>query len=147
MRVGSAERVWFSFKQGCKGPKSQKSIQVSHDREQDNRWTFIPASLSSLTILFEPSGIWPLKPNCKIADFPIGTQARTLIEQFTYSYSTLLNALHETFNGDPSRLDAAIGMMYDLRVLAAALMQTDAGDGSGLTVGPSYEFVGVQGGI
>jgi predicted enzyme related to lactoylglutathione lyase/quinol monooxygenase YgiN len=102
---------------------------------------------SGEAILFEPSGVWPLKPNCKIADFPVGTQARTRIEQFAYGYSTLLNALHETFNGDPSKLDAAIGMMYDLRVLAAALMQTDAGDGSGLTVGPSFEFVSVQGGM
>ena len=98
-------------------------------------------------ILFEPSGIWPIKPNCKIADFAVGTQARTRIEQFAFSYSTLLNALHQTFNGDPSKLDSAIGMMYDLRVLAVALMQTDTGDGSGLTVGPSYEYVRIQGGM
>ena len=26
-------------------PKSQQLIHVSHDREQDNRWIFIPASL------------------------------------------------------------------------------------------------------
>jgi hypothetical protein len=102
---------------------------------------------SGAAILFEPSGVWPLKPNCKIADFPIGTQARTRIEHFAYCYSTLLNALHETFNGDPSKLDAAIGMMYDLRVLATALMQTDTGDGSGMTLGPSYEFVRVEGGM
>src|SRR5262249_20706455 len=68
-------------------------------------------------ILFEPSGVWPLKPNCKIADFPVGTQARARIEQFAFAYSSLLNALHETFGGDPSKLDTAIGMMYDLRVL------------------------------
>jgi len=98
-------------------------------------------------ILFDSAGVWPLEPNCKIADFPVGTQARTRIEQFAYAYSTLLNSLHETFNGDPSKLDSAIGMMYDLRVLAAALMQTDTGDGSGLTVGPSYEYVSVQGGM
>jgi len=98
-------------------------------------------------ILFDPSGVWPIKANCKIADFAIGTQARTRIEQFAFSYSTLLNALHQTFNGDPSKLDSAIGMMYDLRVLAVSLMQTDAGDGSGLTVGPSYEYVRVQGGM
>jgi uncharacterized protein (TIGR02246 family) len=102
---------------------------------------------SGEAILFEPSGVWPLKPNCKIADFPVGTQARTRIEQFAYGYSTLLNALHETFNGEPSKLNAAIGMMYDLRVLAAALMQTDTGDEAGLTVGPSFEFVQVQGGM
>jgi Ferritin-like len=98
-------------------------------------------------ILFDSAGVWPLKPNCKIADFAVGTQARTRIEQFAYAYSSLLNALHQTFNGDPSQLNSAIGMMYDLRVLAAALMQTDTGDEAGLTVGPSYEYVSVQGGM
>jgi hypothetical protein len=38
-------------------------------------------------------------------------------------------------------------MMYDLRVQAVALMQTDTGDGTGQTVGPSYEYVQVQGGM
>jgi len=98
-------------------------------------------------ILFDPAGIWPLRANCKIADFPQGTQARTRIAQYAYSYSTLLNALHETFNTDPSKLNAAIGMMYDLRVQAVALMQTDTLDGTGQTVGPSYEYVQVQGGM
>lgn len=40
-------------------------------------------------ILFEFSGVWPIKANCKIADFAIGTQARTRIEQFAFSYGTL----------------------------------------------------------
>lgn len=96
-------------------------------------------------IPFDPAGVWPLKPNCKIADFAVGTQARTRIEQFAYNYSALLNALHDTFNGQPRRLDSAIGLMYDLRVLAVALMSTDAG--GGFTVGPSYEYVQVQGGM
>lgn len=98
-------------------------------------------------VLFDPSGVWPLRPNCKIADFAVGTQARTRIERFAYSYSTLLNALHKTFNGQPEKLDAAVGMMYDLRVLAVALFQTDTGDGSGQTVGPSFEYVNTQGGM
>jgi hypothetical protein len=59
----------------------------------------------------------------------------------------LLNALHYTFSGQPEKLDAAIGLMFDLRVQAVALMQTDAGDDSGLTVGPSFEYVDVQGGM
>lgn len=96
-------------------------------------------------IPFDPAGVWPLRPNCKIADFAVGTQARTRIEQFAYNYGALLNALHDTFNGQPERLDAAIGVMYDLRVLAVALMQTDAGNGQ--TVGPSYEYVQTQGGM
>lgn len=98
-------------------------------------------------ILFDPSAVWPLRANCKIEDFKPGTQARTRIEQFAYNYGALLNALHQAFNGSPSKLDAAIGVMYDLRVLAAALMQTDVGDDSGQTVGPSYQYVQVQGGM
>jgi len=98
-------------------------------------------------VLFDPAGVWPLKPNCKIKDFASGTQARTRIESFAYSYSSLLNTLHDTFNGHPEKLNTAIGLMFDLRVQAVALMQTDTGDGSGLTVGPSFEYVNVQGGM
>lgn len=98
-------------------------------------------------ILFDPAGVWPLRPNCKIADFAPGTQARTRIEAFAYNYSALLNALHNAFNGDPAQLDTAIGLMYDMRVGAVALMETDTGDGSGQTVGPSFEYVDRQGGM
>lgn len=98
-------------------------------------------------ILFDPAGVWPLRPNCKIADFAPGTQARTRIDVFAYNYSSLLNALHNTFNGDPAQLDAAIGLMYDLRTSSVALMETDTGDGSGQTVGPSFEYVNRQGGM
>jgi hypothetical protein len=98
-------------------------------------------------ILFDPAGVWPLRPNCKISDFAPGTQARTRIDAFAYNYSSLLNALHNTFNGDPAQLDTAIGLMYDLRTSAVALMETDTGDGSGQTVGPSFEYVDRQGGM
>lgn len=98
-------------------------------------------------ILFDPAAVWPLRPNCKIADFPPNTQARTRIEAFAYNYSALLNALHTAFNGEPPQLDTAIGLMYDLRVGAVALMETDTGDGSGQTVGPSFEYVEGQGGM
>jgi Ferritin-like len=98
-------------------------------------------------ILFDPSGVWPLRPNCKIADFAQDTQARTRIEAFAYNYSSLLNSLHNTFNGAPRQLDTAIGIMYDLRVGAVALMETDTGDSGGQTVGPSFEYVDSQRGM
>lgn len=98
-------------------------------------------------ILFDPSGVWPLRPNCKIADFAPDTQARTRIEAFAYNYSSLLNSLHNTFNGAPGELDTAIGIMYDLRVCSVALMETDIGDSGGQTVGPSFEYVDRQFGM
>jgi rubrerythrin len=96
-------------------------------------------------VAFDPTGVWPLRPNCKIADFAPGTQARTRIDAFAYNYGALLNALHNTFNGDPGQLETAIGLMYDLRVSAVALMGTDLGHGQ--TVGPSFEYVDRQGGM
>ena len=98
-------------------------------------------------VVFNGDGVWPLRPNCKIGDFAQGTQARTRIDAFAYDYSALLNALHNAFNGDPAQLDTAIALMYDLRVSAVALMETDTGDGSGQTVGPSFEYVDRQGGM
>jgi rubrerythrin len=98
-------------------------------------------------IPFDSSGVWPLRPNCKIADYPDHSQAKTRIAQFAYNYSNMLNALHSVFNGSPDKLDAAIGLMYDLRVSAASLMQTPDPTKSGFNVGPSFEYVDVQGGM
>ena len=98
-------------------------------------------------IPFDPKGVYPLRANCKIADFEPGTQARTRIEQFAYSYSSLLNALHNCFNGNPGNIDTAIGLMYSLKIEAVALMQTMDPNGGVLTVGPSYEYTNTQGGI
>jgi len=94
---------------------------------------------------FDPAGVYPMKPNPEIADFEEGTQARTRVERYAYSYSSLLNALHVAFNGRPDTIDTAIGLMYELKVQAVALMQT--GIGGGRTAGPSYQYVNLQGGM
>jgi hypothetical protein len=98
-------------------------------------------------IPFDESGVYPMKPNAKISDYEQGTQARVRVEQYAYSYSSLLNALHKAFNGHPENIQVAMGLMYELRIEAVALMSTSLGDGSGRTAGPSYEFVNVQGGM
>jgi hypothetical protein len=68
-----------------------------------------------------------------------GSQARTRTTEFVYAYSCLLNALHAAFNGAPDRIDVAIGLMYELRMIVVSLMKTPIGDGSGQTAGPSFE--------
>jgi hypothetical protein len=92
-------------------------------------------------IPFDPSGVYPMKPNPKITDFAPGTQARIRVEEFDYAYSNLLNALHIAFNGQPDRIKVAIGLMYELKMIAVSLMQTPIGDGSNATAGPSYQYV------
>ncbi len=61
--------------------------------------------------------------------------------------SSLLNALHESFNGKPDNINVAMGLMYALRIEAVSLMSTELNDGTGLTAGPSYQYVNVQGGM
>jgi hypothetical protein len=87
-----------------------------------------------------------MKANPKIADFAPGTLARSRVEEFGYAYSSLLNALHTAFNGAPTRINTAIGLMYELKMIAVSLMQTPAGDGSKATAGPSFEYVGALSG-
>jgi rubrerythrin len=98
-------------------------------------------------IPFDSSGVLPLRPNCRIADYPDGSQAKTRITQFAYSYSNMLNALHGVFSVNPDKLDAAVGLMYDLRTSAASLMETPDPTKPGFNVGPSFEYVLLQGGM
>lgn len=92
-------------------------------------------------IPFDPAGVFPMKPNPKLADFGANTQARDRAEEFDYAYSSLLNVLHNTFNGRPELINAAIGLMYELKMIAVALMQTPLADGSTQTAGPTFEYI------
>ncbi|HLM46161.1 MAG TPA: ferritin-like protein [Myxococcaceae bacterium] len=98
-------------------------------------------------IPFDPNGVYPMVPNPQDHDFKENTQARVRVEQFAYSYSSLLNVLHEAFNGQPKRINTALGLMYDLKVQAVSLMRTPVGPDSKLTAGPSFEYVNTQGGM
>ena len=97
-------------------------------------------------IPFDEAGVYPMVDNPKIDDFPVGSAARILTERYAYSYSSLLNALHVAFNGQPDRIDAAIGLMYELKLQAIDLMSTVV-NGQGQTAGPSYEYRNTQGGV
>jgi hypothetical protein len=70
----------------------------------------------------------------------LAVQARSRVEEFSYAYSSLLNALHTAFNGEPAKIDTAIGLMYELKMIAVGLMQTPTGDGK-TTAGPSFEYI------
>lgn len=73
-------------------------------------------------IPFAADGVYPMVDNPKIDDFPVGSRARILVERYSYSYSSLLNALHEAFYGRPENIDTAIGLMYELKLRAVTLM-------------------------
>ena len=60
-------------------------------------------------------------------------------DEFNRAYTSLLKLLHETFNGNPSRLSAAVSVMRDLPDLAASLFQIPLGNGT--KAGPTFEWL------
>jgi hypothetical protein len=89
-------------------------------------------------IPFNPDEVWPMIDNPSLANYPPGSRAEILSQQFAESYQALLNALHTTFNGNPKNMNTAIGTMYSLGMQAAALMQTPSGIIEGQNAGPKF---------
>lgn len=89
-------------------------------------------------IPFDPLKITPVIADPKASSYPAGSAARYGCDTFNYTYTSLLKVLDETFNGDPSRLGTAIGMMESLKEQALTLMTIDSGLGG--KAGPSFEY-------
>jgi hypothetical protein len=91
-------------------------------------------------IAVDPDGVLPMRHNPRTSDYPEGSPVRVAQEEFNQTYSLLLYLLDLSFNGEPSRLKEAVGMMYTLRAQAVALMKLPTGDGR-TTAGPPFEYV------
>ncbi len=98
-------------------------------------------------IPFDPDGVYPARENAKLEDYPVGSIARVLAERYAYSYSSLLNALHESFNGTPETINAAIGLMYEVSLQAQKMMSTPIAEGGEQTVGPVYVKINSESGL
>ncbi len=99
-------------------------------------------SYSGAPVPLDPSAVWNLLPNAKSVDYPAGSQARRLSERFNYSYTSLLKALHETFNGNPENLQKAIAVMYELKLLGGDLAATRI-DNTEFQAAPTFEYTTV----
>ena len=83
--------------------------------------------------------VYPMRPNPKASDYPEGSELRARMNAFNAAYTGLLDLLQESFDGRPERLEDAVGVMYDLKYRAVALMQIPSGHGD-TTAGPSFEY-------
>jgi hypothetical protein len=99
-------------------------------------------SYSGDPVTLDQAGIWDMVANPKLSDYPDGSAARRNADQFNYSYGNLLNSLHDTFNGEPDRLDHAIGLMYELRLAADRLIGIKLSNGKQAT--PTFEYAAVN---
>lgn len=91
------------------------------------------------SVKLDLAGVYPMRPNPRLADHPLGSPIRVAQEEFNRTYSGLLHLLDQAFNGSPKTLGVATGTMYALKSQAVALMQLP--DGEGHTAGPTFEYV------
>lgn len=92
------------------------------------------------TIAVDWDAVLPMRANPCSSDYAPGSPIRTAQDHFNRTYCALLRQLDQAFNGSPEMLMPAIGVMYDLKDQAQALMQMPTGDGR-TTAGPTFEYV------
>ena len=90
---------------------------------------------------FDPAGVSNIVENPKQAEYTPGSAAALQSQAFNTYFWNLLKALHESFNGNPGKIDDAIALMFDLKIMAKQLMSTPLDDGSGKFAAPTWEYV------
>lgn len=91
-------------------------------------------------IPFDPEGVWPMMDDPNLSRYPAGSRAQILSLQFAQTYQAMLNALNTTFNGEPQRINDAVGLMFSLSLAARQLMEVPSGLNDGTTAGPSFQL-------
>jgi hypothetical protein len=90
---------------------------------------------------FDEAAVIDIVANSRAAMYAAGSLARSGVDQANTTYSNLLNALHDTFNGNPSRRDAALGLMSEFRLVVLEKVVTVKDDKSGKFAAPAFEYV------
>jgi rubrerythrin len=100
-------------------------------------------SYSGPPIAIDAAGVYPLVANQKAADLDPDTDARRHANQFGFTYTKLLKALQRTFDGEPEQLDAALGLMFELKLTGQTLCALPAvvgGQQTGKNAGPPFDY-------
>jgi Ferritin-like len=92
------------------------------DRESVSGWSY-----SGDPVPLDESNIVNLFPNAAVTSYEHDSDARVAASQFYEAYCRLVRALDETFNGNPARLDSALGIMFELKLVAQQVIQFPAG--------------------
>lgn len=98
-------------------------------------WSFTGAKIP-----FDPAGVYPMVDDPGEVKLPDSSPAGMFADRFDATFSTLLNALHVTFNGHPHHFESAVGVMYTLRIIAQQLMALPI-PGRTTTAGPRWRYV------
>jgi hypothetical protein len=104
-------------------------------RKDPEGWAY-----SGAKIPFDPDGVFPMIDNPATVPLPQDDLVATWADEFDQTYTVLLNALHRTFNGHPTHVYSALGVMFSLRIQAQRLMGTPI-PGRKFNAGPRWKYV------
>jgi hypothetical protein len=134
---------YYRFEEIAEGRRLVRNTDAGPDTPSDQRWTF-----TGPPIPFDPAGVLPLISDPKVNDpsapptYAEGTTARRLCDTFNYTYTSLLKALHDVFNGKPETLPETIGLMWSLeqQFVEMAQFPADPSQPDGPRAAPSFEY-------
>lgn len=106
----------------------------AHDKPQD--------APSGDPLRVDYGAVFPIKTDCKSADFPAGSELQRLNDEFNENYSMMLTQLAEAFAGNPRVFYTAImNGMHNLVPIAKNIVQVPIpGDADGRHGAPSFEW-------
>jgi len=91
-------------------------------------------------VRIDERNVWNMQPNGDPDTLPQNSRARRASVQFAYGYTSLLNALHQTFNGQPAMIRDAMGLMYQLRLAAQDVLSTPLPDDPTMATGLCFRW-------
>jgi hypothetical protein len=129
--VGGRYAHYYRFMQIKKG---RLLVKVPTPQPPDQQYTY-----SGAPVPFDPAGVYAVPTNPTAAGYTDASQ-RFANDNFNYTYTTLLLALHTLFNGQntQAQFNTAIGLMMSLKGQAKAMMSGIPNPA--LLTGPSFEY-------
>jgi len=99
-----------------------------------------PYAYTGAPVPFDSGGVYAVPTNPSLSPYPPGSVQAFANDNFNYTYTSLLIALHELFNGAATddQMNRAIGLMMSLKGQAKGMM-SGIPDPSVIT-GPSFEY-------
>lgn len=131
--VGSDYAHYYRFAEVFHGRRLVPNPDAGPDAPPDQRYVY-----GGDPVPFDPAGVLAVPTNPTLAGYPAGSPAFFACRTFNYTYTSLLKVLHATLNGEPDRLEPAIGLMNSLKHQAKD-MATGTTTG-GTPAGPSFEY-------
>jgi hypothetical protein len=126
------------------GPDGRAVAHYYQFEEASKQLTLVPDATAGFAfgpppIPFSAADVWPTVQDPRSALYPAGSQVRAESDRCNRIYSNLLRALQRAFDGEPTQLDVAVGLMSDFKIQAQKLMSIPIGNGN--TASPAFEWV------